>query len=441
MANLVRNSVSRRRFLKGVGATAGTLALSGTFGHRAFSQLPPVVKVGTLFAFTGALSEFGPNFANAADLAARHINDAANQAFGGPIINLIHEDSGTAPSQGVDRAQKLVNVDRVPAVIGALSSGVSSAVAESVTIPAEVLQISPASTSPIFSASPFDETWFRTTASDALQGVVAAMLARGEIVSEYKQDTASAMFVNNPYGQGLKDVFQRAFEARGGTFLAAVPHASEPKPTYVEDLDKALADDPDIVFTPSYPGASTVYMVEALEQFNFTSFQHTDGTKSEENIKALGIENLDGQFGTAPGSNPDRAGFQTFQQAYAETFGRTPPLPFMDSAYDATIIAGLTVAKAIADGLSKDEITGPALIERIRQVSNPPGATVGVGAEEAVLALRLISDETDIDYAGAAGEQDFDEVGDVITPVEVWKYSAEAGGIQSVQTILEVPAE
>lgn len=429
--------VSRRRFLKGIGAAGGALTLSGPMVFRGMAQ-PPQVPVGALFAFTGGLSEFGPNFERAAQLAVDHINNAANQVFGGPIMRLVVEDTATAPSQGVDRANSLVNQEGVPAIIGALSSGVSQAVGESVTVDANVLQISPASTSPVFSGPPFDETFFRTTVTDVQQGVVAAMLARGEVVDGYSNDTASVMYTNNAYGQGLNDVFAAAFERRDGTVQAQVPHqAGTPEPTYVDDLEQALADNPDIIMTPSYPGASTVFMQEALEQFDFTGFQHTDGTQSEDNIDAVGIENLMGQHGTAPGSPDSREAFQMFDSMYAERYGRTPPLPFMAQCYDAAFIVGLTIAKAISDGV---DVTGPNLIDRIREVSNSPGETVSVGPEGSQAALEGIDGGDDIDYSGASGEQNFNDVGDVAgAGIQVWRYGED--GIENVTTVVDVPSE
>ena len=433
-----QTALTRRHFLKGIGAAGGALALSSPFAFRGMAQ-PPQVPVGALFAYSGGLAEFGPNFERAARLAVDHINSAANRVFGGPIMRLIAEDTGTAPSQGVDRASKLVNQDGVPAIIGALSSGVSQAVGESVTIDANVLQISPASTAPILSFPPFDTTFFRTTVTDVQQGVVAAMLASGEIVDGYANDTASVMYANNTYGQGLNDVFVAAFERRGGTVLAQVPHqADTPEPTYVDDLEQALGDDPGVVVLPTYPAQASVFMQEALEQFSFSSFQHTDGTKSDADIPdALGLDNLADQYGTAPGSPSSRESFQQFESMYAERYGRTPPLPFMAQCYDAAFIVGLTIAKAIADG---EDVSGPALIDRIRNVSNPPGEGSSIGPEGSMTALERIEGGTDVDYSGASGEQNFNDVGDVAgAGIEIWKYGAD--GIESIDTIVDVPAE
>src|SRR5690606_29808730 len=78
---------------------------------------PPVSRVGTLMSYTGALAEFGPAINNGATLAADQINAAATAVFGGPLIEIVTEDDGTNPSQGTDRARKLVNTDGVVAIV------------------------------------------------------------------------------------------------------------------------------------------------------------------------------------------------------------------------------------------------------------------------------------------------------------------------------------
>ena len=113
-------------------------------------EKPAEIKVGTLMAYTGPLKEYGPNIKNGAVLAAKQLGEA------GLMVNLTHEDSETNPIAGTNAAKKLVEIDRVVAIIGALSSGVTLAVAESVTIPNEVILISPASTNPLMSDLPAD---------------------------------------------------------------------------------------------------------------------------------------------------------------------------------------------------------------------------------------------------------------------------------------------
>lgn len=412
-----------------------TLALTACIGF-AFAQ-PPVSTVGTLMSYTGALAEFGPAINNGVELAADELNAAASAVFGGPIVEVVTEDSATNPSVGVDRARKLVNTDGAVAIVGALSSGVSVAVAESVTIPSGIIQISPASTSPLIAMLPDTEDFiYRTVSSDALQGVVLAQLARGEIVDGLNYDRAAIIYVNNPYGQGLSEAFAAAFEGRGGTITASVGHPEEPQPTYASILDQLFAGDPEVVIAATYPGNATVFMQEARDLYGFTNWMMTDGTKSLDVVDALGAETVEGLYGTAAGADPEWQGYVSFSNAYEASFGERPPLPYIDTAYDATAVIGLALAKAYIDGV---EPTPANVRDRLREVANPEGEVVGVGDFEQ--AMRLLQLGTEINYTGAAGEVNFDDLGDVVTPMEVWQY--QGGDIISVdvRTADQIPAQ
>ena len=194
------------------------------------------IKIGTLLSHTGPLKEFGPNLQNGVVLAAKQMGAAGFE------VDLVHEDSETSAIPATNAAKKMVEVDKVVAIIGALSSGVTVPTAESVTIPAGVIQISPASTSPLITVLPSDQKrdfLFRTCPSDALQSVVA-----GKLAASYNK-TASVLYVNNPYGQGLAEGFKKSFEKMGGKVLAMVPHDEKAAESYNAELKKALAGNPD----------------------------------------------------------------------------------------------------------------------------------------------------------------------------------------------------
>jgi branched-chain amino acid transport system substrate-binding protein len=166
----------------------------------------------------------------------QQINTAAEEVFGGPIVaRHVTEDSNTLPTPAIEAARKLVEADGAAAIIAAWSSGVTVAIATSVTIPSGVLQVGNGTTSPLVTVLPAHENadlLFRTSPSDVLQGVVAAQLVAGEILPDYKFTRVSTIYINNPYGQGLADSFASAFEKRGGTVLAHVAHPEEVQPTY-----------------------------------------------------------------------------------------------------------------------------------------------------------------------------------------------------------------
>jgi branched-chain amino acid transport system substrate-binding protein len=74
-------------------------------------------------------------------------------------------------------------------------------------------------------------------------------------------------------------------------------------------------------------------------------------------------------------------------------------------------------------------------------VANPPGDTVTVGVEGIKKALELIKAGKAVNYEGAAGSVDFDKNGDVVTPIEIWKYIDKAPYFETVRMEVEIPAK
>ena len=383
------------------------LVISASFVLSACGSGP---KIGTLLDETGDLGAYGPPIQNGVDLAVGLINDA------GGDVTVIHADSGTSPNIATEAAGKLIEIDKVNGIVGSLSSGVTMAVAEAKTIPAGTVLISPASTSPAISVLEDNDTVFRTTVSDAAQGAVLARLA---IEKGYSH--CSTLYVNNPYGSGLSEIFNTTFESLGGHCEAQVPHEQE-QPSYKSEIDKAITDhEPDVVVAMSYPKSAAVYLRELIEGGYSGDFMFVDGTKNQEMFDELGAAQFEGMHGTAPGAT-DSDAKSTFSSLYEAKYGELPSNPFIGEGFDGAILLSLAMAKAAADGHGYT-IDGNSL----RFVANAPGEQVGPG--DMKKALDLLADGKDIDYVGVAGDQEIDANGDVSNTIEIW--SIEGGEITS----------
>ena len=361
------------------------------------------IKIGTLIDATGDLAAFGPPIVLATDLVALLINEAGG--IDGRPIEMVHRDSGTSPQIATDAASALVNIDGVDAIVGSLSSGVTLAVAESVTIPNGAVLVSPASTSPAITNLDDNDTVFRTTVSDALQGVIAAQLAQQ---LDYKN--VATLYINNAYGEGLANIFKDNFEQLGGTVSGSVPIEGA-QASYSSELRQASQGGADVLMAVSYAETAGVYLREAVEGQFFNDFIFVDGTKSQDMFDELGADNFEGNYGTAPGA-PGTPTQEEFKELYASKLDGDPSSIFISEGFDAAAILAL----AIAEAGSED---GDAIKEAMRKVANAPGEKVGPG--DLPRALQLISESKDIDYVGAAGDQDFDQNGDVQNTIEIWK--------------------
>lgn len=83
------------------------------------------IKLGALLEFTGALSGYGPKCKDGIEFAL----EEANWKVAGRPIKIIYEDSGAGPAAALDKAKKLVEVDKVRVIIGPVFTGTAVAIA------------------------------------------------------------------------------------------------------------------------------------------------------------------------------------------------------------------------------------------------------------------------------------------------------------------------
>ncbi|HEY8416396.1 MAG TPA: ABC transporter substrate-binding protein [Limnochordales bacterium] len=361
------------------------------------------VRIGALFPMTGDLSAFGEPFYNSALLAVTQINEQGG-LLGGRPLELVLADSQTNPTQGVAAAQRLVNVERVPAIVGAAASGVTIPVATSVTVPNQVVLISPASTSPLVTTLEDNGFVFRTVVSDAMQGITLAKLA-----ADLGYRRVATIYVNSPYGLGLAQAFETNFRQHGGTVTANVPFEQN-QASYRGELDQASRGNPEALLLIAYPENGITILRQAIEGAYFDKFLFTDGMQAPDIIEAIG-DALEGSWGTAPRSAATPA-TELFNAFYTARFGEPPPMPFMYESYDAVFALALAIEKA-------GEATGPAIRDALRDVVNPPGEMILPG--EWAKAVNLLRAGQDIQYVGASGPVDFDANGDVaVASIGIW---------------------
>jgi len=356
------------------------------------------VKVGALMGITGPLANFIPPILNAAKLAEADVN-AGGGILGGQTFTLVVADGQAAAQPSVDAASKLVNLENVAAVMGALSSGATIASANAVTIPNGVLQVSPTATSPAMTAMEDNDYLFRIVPSDNYQGEVLA-----DIVLDEGIDTVAITYVNNDYGVGIANTFKDAYERKGGTVTAFQKHEDK-KNSYRGEIATLASDDADALVVIAYAGGSGAKIVkQSLENGFFDRFIGTDGLRDDILIEQVGADALATSFfssPTSPGENPVAG---VLHARFDETFGEGSDKPFVDQSYDATMLIALAIEKA---GTTDRDAVRSAL----RDVANAPGEVVGPG--EWAKAVALIADGKDINYEGASGSHEFDANGDV----------------------------
>jgi branched-chain amino acid transport system substrate-binding protein len=369
------------------------------------------LRIAVLFPFTGDLSDFGEPFLNSAQLAVDTINAAGG--VNGQPIELVQGDSATSPQQAVEEARRLIELEGVSAIVGPAGSGETLPVAESVTGPAGVLEITMSATSPALTIANDNDFLFRTTISDAAQGIVMADLARNQ-----GYESACVLYVNNAYGQGLNDAFAEQFTAAGGTITAQVPHEQE-QASYASEVASCTEGNPDVLVAAAYPESGRVFLRELAEAGDAPAVIFSDGLKSPEMFADLGWEVFEGNYGTAAGLfESDATG--VFDRAWEDAYGEIPAVPYLREINDAIYLIALAAEQV-------DSTDPTAIRDVLREVANEPGTVVGPGQEGWQAAVQAIDAGEDINYEGAAGSVDLDENGDVSKgAILIWQVIGEA---------------
>jgi len=381
------------------------------------------VKMGLLVPLTGTLAEKGKARYNAAQLAVQHLNEA------GYRVELVVADSETNPTAATLAAQELVDNEGIQILIGSSASSVTIAVAEQVAIPRQIPQIAYSSTSPLITYLAADEgqdLLFRTVPPDTKQGIVLARLAYD--MMGYRD--VSILYINDAYGQGLTQVFTENFQALGGRISAAISHNNELAPSYVAELQQALTETAEALVVISFSGHARLYIKEAIEYDFFKQFLFVDGSKSEQLIEVVGAEVLEGLCGTNPSSSYSES-LELFNTDYKMAYGESQ-VAFLANVYDAVIIGALAAYSVQANG---EALTPLTIRDHLRKVANWPGKQVIAGIKNLKQGLNYLQQGLNINYVGASGNIDFDENGDVVTPIEIWCYQ----GGKIISQSLEVP--
>ncbi len=405
------------------------VAILGIWGWIvAGCQLQPPssgLKAGLLLPITGDLSSYGGSMQNAARLLIQQVNTCGGVL--GQTVSLISEDDQTDPAVGAAAMTKLAEVDRVGAVVGAASSAVTSA-ALPIAVRNQVVQISPSSTSPQFSArsqaGEFQGFWFRTVPADTAQGTALATFAQ-----QRQFQRVSVLAINNDYGVGLSQAFSSRFRQQGGTVLNnGQPFLFDPRATVFDsEVRQAFASDPDAVVLIAYPETGSLILKSAFELglLGDIPVLGTDGLKDGQLARLVG-QDRQGQYvvaglqGTAP--SPQGPGFAEFRDRFQAAYG-TEPTIYDPNTWDAMALVTLA-AEAAQSG------TGTAIQAQIAPVANPPGQSV----TDICQGLTLVRQGKDINYQGASGTVDLDGLGDVAGNYDIWEIQSD-GRLQVIETL------
>jgi branched-chain amino acid transport system substrate-binding protein len=368
------------------------------------------ITIGLVMELTGPAGAYGQAGAKSVEMAFRDFNDAGG--VGGCKLVTDTRDSQSQGNVAVDQATQLVNIKKVPVIIGGIISSVTIPILTSVTAPAGVVQVSPAASSPTLTElgrqGKTNGVFFRTITSDALQGTAAAKYAIDQGLKKI-----AIIHVNNDFGVNMVKEFAAAYTKLGGTITSTTPY-NEKQASYSSEASAAMAGAPEALYLVSTPVDGATIARAWISGGGPAKFLLNDGMNSSDFIDAVGAQYLNDAYGTSSGTTSTASTEYFYANYEAFSGGIKPDAPAADRSYDAGAIVALATAKA-----GKGDAA--AIKAAIPQVVAEGGEPIHAGKEEFAKALALLKDGKPIKYEGVIGPVTFDQYGDITGPFRLWR--------------------
>ena len=157
------------------------------------------IKIGTIGPLTGDVATYGISTKNGVEIAVDQFNE--NGGIDGRKIVLISEDTRGDQTEAANAASKLVDMDKVAAIVGGVISA-ETLTGGPIADDAKIVMISSSSTAK--GVPEIGDYVFRNCLSDEVQAIQLAEYA----VEELGLEKFAIMFTNNDYGLSLKEAFE-----------------------------------------------------------------------------------------------------------------------------------------------------------------------------------------------------------------------------------------
>jgi branched-chain amino acid transport system substrate-binding protein len=316
------------------------------------------IVIGYYGDLSGRTSNFGQSTKRGVEMAADEINKAGG--INGRQIKILSEDDEGRPEKAATVVTKLIDQDRVVALLGEVASGNTLAAAPKAQA-AHVPMISPSSTNPAVTA--VGDYISRVCFIDPFQGAVMAKFAANTLKAK---KAAIMLDFNSPYSRGLTEFFEASFTKLGGEIVDKQSYTQGDR-DYKGQLTAIRSKNPDVIYVPGYYGEVGVISKQAKQLDIKAPMLGGDGWDSTQ-LWELGGDSLNGDFISNHYSVDDPSpAIQKFVAAYKARNGEVP---------DALAALGYDAMKVLADAIKRAGTTeGPQLKDAIAATKDFVGVT------------------------------------------------------------------
>ncbi|HHU07555.1 MAG TPA: ABC transporter substrate-binding protein [Clostridiaceae bacterium] len=316
------------------------------------------IKIGGLAPLTGNVSIYGIAVNNGVKLAIQEVNE--NGGLLGKQIDYIVYDEKGETVEATNAYNRLVNDDKIVALIGDVTSEPSIAVAQRAARD-NMPMITASGTSADITKQ--GENVFRACFIDEVQGDLMGAF----VANNLELEKAAILYnVSDNYSQGLTDAFVARCEAEGIEIVASENYSSGDT-DFKTQLTKIKTAGAEVLYVPNYYNDDIMIVRQAKQvglDIPFLGGDGWDGVLSE-NVIGTEKNDADGAYFTnhyAP-DDPNEQ-LQSFLTAYREAYGMEA-VSFAALGYDAAHMmiqaieeAGSTDSDAIIAAMKDIEYEG-----------------------------------------------------------------------------------
>jgi branched-chain amino acid transport system substrate-binding protein len=337
------------------------------------------IVIGGLFPLSGNAATYGQSSKQGIELAIEEVNKAGGIMIDGKPqqVQTAWEDDEGLPEKAANACQKLISQNNICALLGAVISKNSLAVAP-ICQESNIPMITPTSTNEKVTEA--GDCVFRACFIDPFQGTIMANYAYNVLGMR----RAAVIYDNaNDYNKGLAGVFSKRFAELGGTIVASEAFTDEATTVdFKAQLTNIKAAKPDFLYSPNYYAADAIIMKQSHELGLNVATGGSDGWDSPKLLE-IGGSDVNGCVFTNHFSKDDSSAVvQRFVKNYRARFNADPDA-LASLSYDAAVIllnaiktAGSTNPDAIKQALRNTSVTGVSGTIKFDSKRNPVKSAV-----------------------------------------------------------------
>jgi len=315
------------------------------------------LTIGCISILSGEVATYGKETRQGIDLAIEETNNSG--ILGDKKIKVIYEDSQIDAKIGTQAINKLINIDKVPLIIGAFSSRVTLAISPIAERNQTVLISASATADAVKDAGDYI---FRIVPPNKAQGTTAAKFA----LDKLDKKTAAVFHVNDEYGVSLAAEFKKAYEEFGGKILFYEGFNPGQK-DFRSSIQKIINAKPAFVYFPGQAAETGLILKQSKELGLDVPFIGGDGSYSPDLITIAG-NTAENTYYTlmAMGFGVSDSLISNFESNYEAKYNEKPTV-YAAYAYEA--------GKIVGSVLSEAEYTGDSIKEHLYALNNFKGIT------------------------------------------------------------------